>query len=337
MNADARRRRSTSSQVSGVDTVGCGRARSEYGATVVLAGLFWLQSTKHLARAQRLRHPRDDQFGLLLLQLLGERVRVARTSSRRRRPRPARRAACPSSRTSSRTASARRRSSSSRSSSGDLAALDDRRRRARVEVEDEQVGARLARPRAEPATAARAARARPGWPARPASASVLDDDVVDGVAVHRRAGHRQGHRAHPRRRAARRVLLEEERLRRRRSGSACRVSGRSARCGSSTGAIRRVVVDHLALGEAGLRVQHLVEVRTDRDSRRPSHVDIGSLASSLGAMSPRPPSLPSLIAASPTAGQACPSRTRRKTGCRSRPSSVQSVNSHLDDHLGSTQ
>ena len=39
---------STSSQVTGVDTVGRGRARSEYTATVVLCRLFWLQSMKTL-------------------------------------------------------------------------------------------------------------------------------------------------------------------------------------------------------------------------------------------------------------------------------------------------
>ena len=39
---------STSSQVTGVDTVGRGRARSEYTATVVLWRLFWLQSMKTL-------------------------------------------------------------------------------------------------------------------------------------------------------------------------------------------------------------------------------------------------------------------------------------------------
>ena len=39
---------STSSQVSGVDTVGVGWARSEYGATVVFAAAFWLQSMNTL-------------------------------------------------------------------------------------------------------------------------------------------------------------------------------------------------------------------------------------------------------------------------------------------------
>ena len=36
--------RCTSSAVTGVDTVGRGRARTEYTATVVFAGWFWLQS-----------------------------------------------------------------------------------------------------------------------------------------------------------------------------------------------------------------------------------------------------------------------------------------------------
>src|SRR5215831_9251486 len=39
---------STSSQVTGVDTVGRLRARSEYGAIVVLWALFWLQSMRTL-------------------------------------------------------------------------------------------------------------------------------------------------------------------------------------------------------------------------------------------------------------------------------------------------
>src|SRR5208337_2633730 len=39
---------STSSQVTGVDTVGCSRARSEYTEIVVLCWSFWLQSTRTL-------------------------------------------------------------------------------------------------------------------------------------------------------------------------------------------------------------------------------------------------------------------------------------------------
>ena len=41
-----RARRVTSSQARGVETVGRGRARSEYAVTVVLCRSFWLQSTK---------------------------------------------------------------------------------------------------------------------------------------------------------------------------------------------------------------------------------------------------------------------------------------------------
>ena len=52
----------TSSQVSGADTVGSAPARSEYGATVVLAALFWLQSMKTLPGRSWLRHPRHDQL-----------------------------------------------------------------------------------------------------------------------------------------------------------------------------------------------------------------------------------------------------------------------------------
>src|SRR5579863_957799 len=40
--------RSTSSQLTGVDAVGCSLARREYTATVVLCSSFWLQSTKTL-------------------------------------------------------------------------------------------------------------------------------------------------------------------------------------------------------------------------------------------------------------------------------------------------
>ena len=46
--SDADRQACTSAQVIGVETVGSGRARSEYGATVVFAALFWLQSTSTL-------------------------------------------------------------------------------------------------------------------------------------------------------------------------------------------------------------------------------------------------------------------------------------------------
>ncbi len=52
LRSRARRRRSsrsasvTSSQARGVETVGRGRARSEYAVTVVLCRSFWLQSTK---------------------------------------------------------------------------------------------------------------------------------------------------------------------------------------------------------------------------------------------------------------------------------------------------
>ena len=42
------RQASTSSQLTGVETVGNWRARSEYGATVVLEPLFWLQSMSTL-------------------------------------------------------------------------------------------------------------------------------------------------------------------------------------------------------------------------------------------------------------------------------------------------
>ena len=47
-NAPGSRHRRTSTHVTGVATVGTSRPRTEYGAIVVLAGLFWLQSMKTL-------------------------------------------------------------------------------------------------------------------------------------------------------------------------------------------------------------------------------------------------------------------------------------------------
>ena len=54
---------STSSHVTGVDTVGSGRARSEYGAIVVLWWAFWLQSTKIL--------PGRTAFAIIVVTCLG--------------------------------------------------------------------------------------------------------------------------------------------------------------------------------------------------------------------------------------------------------------------------
>ena len=49
-----RAQRATSAGVTGVDTVGSGRARSEQAATVVLVGMLWLQSMSTLpARRSR--------------------------------------------------------------------------------------------------------------------------------------------------------------------------------------------------------------------------------------------------------------------------------------------
>ena len=66
---------STSSQRSGVETVGRSLARSEYTQTVVLCSSFWLQSTSTLPAAQRLLHVRDDELGAAALEQLGERAR----------------------------------------------------------------------------------------------------------------------------------------------------------------------------------------------------------------------------------------------------------------------
>ena len=66
---------STSSQVTGVDTVGCSRARSEYTETVVLCSSFWLQSTNTFPPADRLLHLGDNQFRMLMLQQARQRMR----------------------------------------------------------------------------------------------------------------------------------------------------------------------------------------------------------------------------------------------------------------------
>ena len=63
---------STSSHDTGVDTVGSGRARSEYGAIVVLWWAFWLQSTKILPGRSALAITVVTRFGQLLLQHLAD-------------------------------------------------------------------------------------------------------------------------------------------------------------------------------------------------------------------------------------------------------------------------
>ena len=68
---------STSSQPSGVDTVATGRARSEYGATVVFAVLFWLQSTSTLPGRSAFSIRHTTSLGCLRGQLLGQRLGVA--------------------------------------------------------------------------------------------------------------------------------------------------------------------------------------------------------------------------------------------------------------------
>ena len=68
----------TSSHVTGVDTVGRGRARSEYGAMVVLCSAFWLQSTKTLPGRCDLRHHRRHPPVELTLEDLPDRQREVR-------------------------------------------------------------------------------------------------------------------------------------------------------------------------------------------------------------------------------------------------------------------
>ena len=58
----------SSRQVRGAATVGVGRPRSEYGTMVVLAALFWLQSTSTLPCAQRLLHVADGEVRVVGLQ-----------------------------------------------------------------------------------------------------------------------------------------------------------------------------------------------------------------------------------------------------------------------------
>ena len=67
------RQRSTSSHVTGVDTVGCSRARNEYTAIVVLCSSFWLQSTNTLPVRRFFSCPRPP-LGMILLQDLRQRV-----------------------------------------------------------------------------------------------------------------------------------------------------------------------------------------------------------------------------------------------------------------------
>src|SRR5918995_643156 len=66
--------RSTSSQVTGAETVGSSRPRSEYGATVVFAALFWLQSTSTL--------PARARFSMR--EITRSRCSISRRSARRR-------------------------------------------------------------------------------------------------------------------------------------------------------------------------------------------------------------------------------------------------------------
>ena len=142
---------------------GCGSARNEYGATVVLAAAFWLQSMNTLPGRSAFAIRDTTSFGCAALQL------AARSAGRTRRPSPttasrrsAPSAACPSCRTSSAARRCRRRPSDR-----GAAARPRRTRPGRPTVPDR------GRPRSDPgrpnrpSTAVRAAPARPGSPARP--------------------------------------------------------------------------------------------------------------------------------------------------------------------------
>ncbi len=140
-----------------------------------------------------------------------------------------------------------------------LATLADIGRCAGIEIEDDQVGARFAASRRNvPLRNVQLQRCEIGQPDQ--GGELLDDDEVDRLAIHRRAGYGQGHGANPGRRAARRVLLEEER--------AVDAVGIALDRQRPPGQVRKqhrrhagVVVDDLAFGEAGLRIEHLVEIR----------------------------------------------------------------------------
>ena len=77
---------STSAQRTGVDTVGRGRARSEYTQTVVLFAVVLAPVDEHLAAAQALLHPLDHEVRVGALEQARHRVRER---LRRRRSSPA--------------------------------------------------------------------------------------------------------------------------------------------------------------------------------------------------------------------------------------------------------
>ena len=229
---------STSSHVTGVDTVGSGRARNEYGAIVVLWWAFWLQSTKTLPGRTAFAITVVTLPGMLPLEHLadGERevgrglVRDAVGVER------ARTSAGPSSPTSCTSPRGSTAASTSRTPSATRAALDDRRPRRPGRSRTPAPAACRGRRRAP---SARAARSRPCWPPTPApparrcGSTRCRPSRSPGPERHR-------HPLGPVRRAA---LLEEALLRRCRSGSGGTSAHRPARCGMHHRRDAGVVVD----------------------------------------------------------------------------------------------
>ena len=222
---------------------------------------------EHLARPQHLLHPPDDGVGRLRRQLLRQRLRV---------PAGVLAVGGLDRRVDLHALGARRLHDRVQAVGlqpvaqplGDRAALGEPGVRARVEVEHEQVGQLRARRRRRPATAARAAPARRGWPPR------------------------RGRRPSPARtmsRVSRPVELPGLGIVTRRTHSgACRALffsknvwpvdavGPAGEGHRPAGQVRQqhrrdphVVVDHLRLGDADLREQHLVQVG-DGAACRPS-------------------------------------------------------------------
>ena len=124
-----------------------------------------------------------------------------------------------------------------------------------------------ARSRCRPSTAARAAPGRRGWPARPGSRRSSADDVVDHAPRWCRPSPGGPSPACPSARSSRRRRTP---ARRPRPGTAAGSGPGRVMCGSSIGAICGVVRDHLGLGVAGRRVEHLVQVgQRERRGRPP--------------------------------------------------------------------
>ena len=169
------------------------------------------------------------------------------------------------------------------------AAFDDRGARSGIEVEDDVVGRRRAASAdGPPATAARAARWRRGWPPRPGR------------------GRRPGRGSRCPRRHLRRARRRGGPTPARGPGGACRrrtchstpsgnrfmVSGRSPHMGEQDGRDVDVVADEVAFGESGGRIEDLVQIRQAEGAAlrpRPASSPQGSRTTSSADLSVRRP------------------------------------------------